>query len=167
MHSSNTKSLWSPAQGCLQGQYFVCAEQEERPPSVCDVCTVVRIRVLDFLQRQLRKVESKQDSFYHGCIRTVLGIMNSQQWEEHITLQETRQRWGDVETATDKVHKHRLEWLGHLARMPTLHSNYDMRGHYLSPAHRKGHGEDGGIPYAKTSWPSNVKGKWYHEASTS
>ena len=28
------------------------------------------------------------------------------------------ERWGDVETTSDKVTKRRLEWLGHLARMP-------------------------------------------------
>ena len=66
------------------------------------------------LQRELRKL----DYFHHRCIQTVLGITNSQQWEELITTQEIRQRWGDPETATDKVCKRRLEWLGHLARMP-------------------------------------------------
>ena len=66
------------------------------------------------LQRELRKL----DSFHHRCIRTVLGITNSQQWEKHITAQEVRQRWGDLESATDQVCKRRLEWLGHLARMP-------------------------------------------------
>ena len=58
------------------------------------------------------------DSFHHRCIQTVLGITNKQQWEEYITSQEIRQRWGDLEAAADKVCKRRLEWLGHLARMP-------------------------------------------------
>ena len=42
------------------------------------------------LQRQLKNL----DSFHHRCIQTILGITNSQQWEEHITALETRQRWG-------------------------------------------------------------------------
>ena len=33
-------------------------------------------------------------------------------------MAEVRRRWGDEETAADKVKKRRLEWLGHLARMP-------------------------------------------------
>ena len=60
----------------------------------------------------------KLDAFYHRCIRTILGISNLQQWSQHITAFEIRQRWGDLETATDKVAKRRLEWLGHLACMP-------------------------------------------------
>lgn len=32
-------------------------------------------------------------------------------------MAEIRMRWGDLESATDKVQKRRLEWLGHLARM--------------------------------------------------
>ena len=31
---------------------------------------------------------------------------------------QVRVRWGDPETITTKVQKRRLEWLGHLARMP-------------------------------------------------
>ena len=33
-------------------------------------------------------------------------------------MAEVRRRWGDEETAEEKVKKRRLEWLGHLARMP-------------------------------------------------
>ena len=33
-------------------------------------------------------------------------------------MAEVRRRWGDEETAADKVKKIRPEWLGHLARIP-------------------------------------------------
>ena len=66
----------------------------------------------------LRKHEKKMNSFHHRCIRTILGISNRQQWSEHITMQEVRRRWGDEELVTEKVRKRRLEWLGHVARMP-------------------------------------------------
>ena len=66
----------------------------------------------------LRKDLKKLDSFHNRCIRTILGITNKQQWNQRITSLEIRQRWGDPETATVKVMKRRLEWLGHLARMP-------------------------------------------------
>jgi len=33
-------------------------------------------------------------------------------------MAEMRQRWGDEETAAEKVRMRTLQWLGHLARMP-------------------------------------------------
>ena len=65
----------------------------------------------------LRRDQKKLNSFHHRCIRTILGITNRQQWKQHITSQEVRQRWGDSKTVTDMVALRRLEWLGHLARM--------------------------------------------------
>ena len=67
----------------------------------------------------LRQHVQKIDSFHHRCIRIILGITNRQWWSQHITNLEIRKRWGDLETAADKVTKCRLEWLGHLARMPS------------------------------------------------
>ena len=87
------------------------------------------LRKAVFMDRDL-KLETKRsvyqacvlsvllDAFHHRCIRTILGISNLQQWSQHITTFEIRQRWEDLETATDKVAKRRLEWLGHLAHMP-------------------------------------------------
>lgn len=66
----------------------------------------------------LRKHSRKLDSFHHRCIRTILGISNRQQWTQHITSYGIRRRWGDLDTATQKITKRRLEWLGHVARMP-------------------------------------------------
>ena len=66
----------------------------------------------------LRKHEKKMNSFHHRCVRTILGISNRQQWSERITMQEVRRRWGDEELVAEKVRKRRLEWLGHVARMP-------------------------------------------------
>ena len=66
----------------------------------------------------LREDLKKLDSFHHRCIRTILGISNQQQWAQHITSQSVRQQWGDSETAAEKVSKRRLEWFGHLVRMP-------------------------------------------------
>ena len=33
-------------------------------------------------------------------------------------MAEVRRRWGDEKTVSEKVKRKRLEWLGHLARMP-------------------------------------------------
>ena len=66
----------------------------------------------------LKRHEKRLNTFHHRCIRTILGISNRQQWSERITMAEVRRRWGDEETVSEKVQKRRLEWLGHLARMP-------------------------------------------------
>ena len=66
----------------------------------------------------LRKHLKKLDSFHNRCIRAVLGISNKMQWQQRITSQEVRQRWGDTTSMSSRVKRHRLEWLGHLARMP-------------------------------------------------
>ena len=65
-----------------------------------------------------RKDLKRLDSFHHRCIRNTLGISNQQQWDQHITSQSIREQWGDTETVSEKVTRRRLEWLGHLARMP-------------------------------------------------
>ena len=59
----------------------------------------------------------KINTFHHRCIRIILGISGQQQWSKRITMREIRRRWGDEETAAEKVKKRRPEWLGHLARM--------------------------------------------------
>ena len=66
----------------------------------------------------LKKSARKLNSFHHRCIRTILGISNRRQWAERITMAEVRKRWGDEETAAEKVRKSWLAWLGHVARMP-------------------------------------------------
>ena len=66
----------------------------------------------------LRKHYRKLNAFHHRCIRTIMGISNRQQWIQRISMSEIRRRWGDLETAVDKITKRRLEWLGHVARMP-------------------------------------------------
>ena len=78
------------------------------------LCPPVRIRVLDTVEKYLKKL----DSFHNRCVRTVLGVSNREQWSQRITSAELRRRWGDTETATVKVMKCRLEWLGHVAKMP-------------------------------------------------
>ena len=59
----------------------------------------------------------QMNTFHHRCIHTMLGITNSQQWEQHLTSASTREQWVDVETITVNLMKRRLEWLGHLAGM--------------------------------------------------
>ena len=65
----------------------------------------------------LKRHSRRLDAFHHRCIRSILGITNKEQWTNHITSDQLRQKWGDRETATEKVAKRRLQWLGHLAQM--------------------------------------------------
>jgi len=67
------------------------------------------------LRGQLRKL----NSFHHRCVRSVLGITNQQQWEQRISSGSVRAMWGDLESISTKLRKKRLEWLGHVARMPS------------------------------------------------
>ena len=43
------------------------------------------------LRRDLRRL----NAFHHRCVHNVLGISRRQQWTQHITSWELRQRWGD------------------------------------------------------------------------
>ena len=65
----------------------------------------------------LRRHVRKLNTFHHRAIRIILGITNREQWSKHTTMTEIRRRWGDYETASEKIAKRRLQWLGHLARM--------------------------------------------------
>ena len=78
---------------------------------MCTVCTPLWLV-------PLKKHLNKIDSFHNRCVRAILGVSNQQQWSQHITLLDLRERWGDRENASIKVMKRRVEWLGHLARMP-------------------------------------------------
>ena len=66
----------------------------------------------------LRRHLKKLNSFHHRCVRIILGISNQQQWAQRISTREILRRWGDTEPVSNKVTRRRLEWLGHLARMP-------------------------------------------------
>ena len=66
----------------------------------------------------LSKHLKKLNSFHHRCVRIILGISNRQQWTQRISAREILRRWGDTESAEDRVLKRKMEWLGHLARMP-------------------------------------------------
>ena len=51
----------------------------------------------------------KMDAFHNRCIRITLGTSRKQQWSQHMTSQEIRERWGDIETMSVKIMKRRLE----------------------------------------------------------
>lgn len=66
----------------------------------------------------LRQDEKRLDAFHHRCLRAVLGISRWDQQLQHISNADLRHRWGDCGLISDVLRKRRLQWLGHVARMP-------------------------------------------------
>ena len=83
----------------------------------------------------LRKQLNKLNCFHHRCLKTILGITNMQQWQEHITSAVVREQWGDKETIDTKLKHCRLEWLEHLSRMPDYHLPMICLFGWLSHSH--------------------------------
>ena len=65
----------------------------------------------------LRADLARLDKFHHRCLRAILGVSRTRQWEEHISSAQLRERWGDAIAMSDRVRHRRLEWLGHVARL--------------------------------------------------
>ena len=66
-------------------------------------------------QRDLRRLEC----FHNHCLRIIFQVNRSQQMEEHIKSDSLRELWGDSMVIGEKVMARRLEWLGHVQRMPS------------------------------------------------
>ena len=66
----------------------------------------------------LKRDEARLDSFHHQCLRSVLGVSRLRQQLDHLHNVELRRLWGDTELVSDMIRRRRLEWLGHVARMP-------------------------------------------------
>ena len=47
----------------------------------------------------------------------MLGVSRLQQWRERLTLLEWAERIGMADSMADILRRHRLKWLGHVARM--------------------------------------------------
>ena len=116
-----------------------------------------------------RRHTRKLNSFHHRCIRIILGISNHEQWTKCITIHKIRRKWGDDDTAEIKVAKRRLQWLGHLARMPDHRlPNVALFSSLSEPRPRCG---------LEKRWRDAVRkdprvievheDKWYDEAATS
>ena len=55
--------------------------------------------------------------FHNRCIRSMLGVSRLQQWKQRITSRELAEAIGMMESMTEILRRHRLSWLGHVARM--------------------------------------------------
>ena len=114
LHRQCQQGLWDPAPCCVhRPQLNTTTKRKVYQACVLPVllygceCWTPKCRYLNRL-----------NAFHHQCIHTILGITSPQQWEQHIISACMRDLWGDQETMDTKIAKRRLEWLGHVARMP-------------------------------------------------
>ena len=65
------------------------------------------------------KAESvrRLSGFHNRCIRTIMGVTKQRQWREHISSRQLAADFGMEKKMAETLMKHRLHWLGHLARM--------------------------------------------------
>ena len=56
-------------------------------------------------------------SFFHRCVRSILGARKKDVWQDRISNAVLLDRWGDSQSMEHRIHRCRLEWLGHMARM--------------------------------------------------
>ena len=108
----------SRAFGCLRSAIF-----RSKRISVATKREVYQAAVLFTLLYGAETWTVKADSvrklrgFHNRCIRCMLGVSRLQQWKERITSRELAKAFGMTERVTDILRKHRLRWLGHVARM--------------------------------------------------
>ena len=108
----------SRAFGCLRSAIF-----QNRRISVAIKREVYRAVVLSTLLYGAETWTVKAESvrrlrgFHNRCIRSMLGVSKLQQWRERITSKELAERFGMTESMAEILRRHRLKWLGHVARM--------------------------------------------------
>ena len=66
----------------------------------------------------LKRDEARLNVFHHRCLQAILHVSRLDQELHHITNLDLRQRWGDTGLMSDVLHRKRLQWVGHVARMP-------------------------------------------------
>ena len=108
----------SRAFACLRSSIF-----RSKQLSVAIKREVYRAVVLSTLMYGAETWTVKADSvrkmrgFHKRCIRSMLGVSRLQQWKEMITSRELAEAMGMTESMAEILRRHRLRWLGHVARM--------------------------------------------------
>ena len=57
------------------------------------------------------------NGFHNHCVRTIMGVSRHHQWKNRISTRQLAVAVGIEESMDDLLMKHRLRWLGHVARM--------------------------------------------------
>ena len=108
----------SRAFACLQSFIF-----RSKQLSVAINREVYRAMVLSTLMYGAETWTVKADSvrrmrgFHNRYVRSMLGVSRLQQWKERITSRELVEAIGMTESMAEILRRHRLSWLGHVARM--------------------------------------------------
>ena len=108
----------SRAFGCLQRSIF-----QNHHLTISTKREVYKVTVLSVLlygtETWAIKAHSlkRMSGFHNRCIRIIMNITRYQQWKESITSKELASAFGLTETMAELLQRHRLRWLGHVARM--------------------------------------------------
>ena len=108
----------SRAFACLRSPIF-----HNKKVSMAMKCEVHNAVVLPTLLYGAETWTVKADSvrrmrgFHNRCMRSMLGVSRLQQWKERITSRELAETIGMTESMAEILRRHRLRWLGHVARM--------------------------------------------------
>ena len=66
----------------------------------------------------LKRDEQRLAAFHHKCLRAILRVSRLDQERRHVTNWVLRQRWVDGGLMSDHLRRSRLQWSGHVARLP-------------------------------------------------
>ena len=83
-----------------------------------DVCVLSTLLYACECWTPLKRDMVAINNFHHRSLRFILGVSRLDQQLQHVNNQELRRRWGDMALPSDTVRHRRLQWLGHVARMP-------------------------------------------------
>ena len=125
LFSGATLSFEVKVRTCVHARMCVCMCLCSRIPGchyeLRECCTPAVLRLFCCMAQCspiLKRDEVRLDTFHHQCLRDVLRVSRLWQQVQHLNNIDPRRLWGDAELVSDIIRRRRLEWLGHVARMP-------------------------------------------------
>ncbi|XP_065176365.1 uncharacterized protein LOC135806138 [Sycon ciliatum] len=114
---SNRIAAASKAFGSLYSSVFRNTSLTSKTKQHTYTCCVLSVLLYGaenwtLLRADIRRLEQ----FHNRCVRVILGISRSKQWEDHLSSASLH-RMCATEPVADMVARRRLQWLGHIARM--------------------------------------------------
>ena len=110
----------SRAFGCLLRAVFYARDLSIRTKRFIYTTCVLSVLLYGseswtLLQQDVWRLEK----FHHHCIATILGVSRRSRWQNRISNASLCSEWGAEASIAQTICYRRLEWLGHLARMPS------------------------------------------------
>ena len=104
--------------GCLQKSIFQNSRLSIDTKRKVYKATVLAVLLYGAEAWTIKARELKRlSSFHNRCVRSMMGVSKYQQWKGHISSRYLASAAGMEEQMSEILMKHRLRWLGHLARM--------------------------------------------------